>query len=270
MNKTVLITGSTDGIGLATAKSYLSLGHKVLIHGRSSKKLDSVRTKLITFAKSVDFIETYQADLSKLSDVKQLADDIKAKHSALDILINNAGAFIVPDKVSSEGLDTRFAVNTLAPYLLTQLLLPIIPQDGRIVNLSSAAQESLSPEELTKPSTLPDGSVYAKSKLALTMWSIEMANTLGNKAQVVVAVNPKSFLNSNMVKQAYGREGKDIQLGADILVEAGLSDSFKSATGKYYDNDIEQFSNPHPDALNAKKRSKLKEVLQQLTEKYNL
>jgi len=261
LNKTILITGSTDGIGFATAASLLKLGHTVILHGRNEQKLAKVKEQLSSLY-GVENIFAYQADLSVLSDVKKLAAEVQANHPKLDVLINNAGVFIVPDSISEDGLDTRFMVNTIAPFLLTTLLMPLLDKDSRVVNLSSAAQAPMRPEELLKTSLLSDSEVYAKSKLALTMWSRQMALTLGNEGPIVVAVNPKSFLGSKMVEQAYGVQGSDLQMGADILVRAALSDEFSYATGLYFDNDIGQFTSPHPDGVDEKKIMQLTQTLE--------
>ncbi|MDU0353535.1 SDR family NAD(P)-dependent oxidoreductase [Paraglaciecola aquimarina] len=260
MKKTILITGSTDGIGLATAKTLLTLGHTVLIHGRSAAKLANTKQQLLAIADG-DRVFSYQADLSVLDAVKTLANEIKNEHSKLDVIINNAGVFVVPETVSADGLDTRFVVNTIAPYILTKALLPLLDNNGRVVNLSSAAQASVNPEELTQPSALSDNNVYAKSKLALTMWSRQLSLTLGNEGPVIVAVNPKSFLGSKMVEKAYGVAGSNLQIGADILVKAALSEEFANATGLYFDNDSGRFASPHPDALNSEKISQITSVL---------
>lgn len=266
MNKTILITGSTDGIGLATANSLVKLGHKVIIHGRSEEKINSIKQSLSTIANAQQ-VSAYKADLSSLAEVKKLAAQIKLNHDKLDAVINNAGVFVVPETVSSEGLDVRFTVNTIAPYLLTQQLLPILKSSSRIINLSSAAQSSLLPDELTKPSTLSDNAVYAKSKLALTMWSKQMALQLGADGPSIIAINPKSFLGSKMVEQAYGVSGGNLEIGADILVKSVLSDEFSDASGKYYDNDIESFSSPHPDANDPQKTSKIVETIDKVLQK---
>lgn len=261
MSKTILITGSTDGIGLATAKSLLALGHTVLIHGRSDAKLTKARD-LLSETTTDDKIYTYKADLSVLSEVDKLVEDVQNEHDSLDVLINNAGVFVVPSAVSKDGLDTRFVVNTIAPYILAKQLLNKLGNEGRIVNLSSAAQASLDPAELTKPSSQSDNNVYAKSKLALTMWSKQMALSVGPQGPVIVAVNPKSFLGSKMVQQAYGMAGGSLQIGADILVKAAVSKEFADATGLYYDNDIGQFTSPHSDASNPSKIAALTEVIE--------
>ncbi|CAH9049378.1 hypothetical protein PSECIP111951_01408 [Pseudoalteromonas holothuriae] len=263
MNKTILITGSTDGIGFATAVSLVKLGHTVLLHGRNDTKLDKAKKQLIEFTKP-EHIFTYKADLSSLKQTKALALKIKQDHKSLDVIINNAGVFVVPETVSAEGLDVRFVVNTISPYILAHQLLVLLGNTGRIINVSSAAQSSVSPLELTKPSVLSDSSVYAKSKLALTMWSRHMALSINEQGPVIVALNPKSFLGSKMVEQAYGVAGTDLQVGADILVKAALSEEFAHASGLYFDNDIGEFASPHQDALNVTKIADIAGVIETL------
>ena len=119
MKKTILITGATDGIGLATAKLLLAQGHFVLLHGRKQSKLDTVKSELENHLNTGQ-IECYIADLSKLSDVDALADAVTEKHTKLDVLINNAGVLKAPVTITEDGLDIRFVVNTLAPYQLTK------------------------------------------------------------------------------------------------------------------------------------------------------
>jgi len=263
MNKKILITGATDGIGLATAKKFVALGHHVLLHGRNDKKLNAVK-KQLSELDSQAHIETYVADLSVIEDVKNLATAVRDNHKQLDVLINNAGVYLVKEKVSVDGLDARFVVNTIAPYLLTQLLLPMLGAGGRIINLSSAAQAPLNPKELLKPSVSSDGAVYAKSKLAITMWSRVLAESIKSQGPVVVSVNPGSMLGSKMVKEAYGVKGKSIQIGADILSRLALDDEIKNTTGEYFDNDLGRFALPHADALDPVKSQKIVNVIEEV------
>ena len=120
-----------------------------------------------------------------------------------------------------------------------------------MINLSSAAQATVDVEALAGRTRLDDMSAYAQSKLAITMWSSSMADTLKDQGTVFVAVNPGSLLATKMVKEGFGMAGKDIRIGADILVHAALSDEFETATGLYFDNDVGQFTSPHHDALDA-------------------
>jgi NAD(P)-dependent dehydrogenase (short-subunit alcohol dehydrogenase family) len=256
MQKTILITGSTDGIGLETARMLVSLGHNVLLHGRNPAKLEKVERTLSALPDG-GRVESYVSDLSRMADVKALAKAVAEKHAKLDVLINNAGVYNAPDLITQDGLDVRFAVNTIAPYLLTQRLLPLLGASGRVINLSSAAQSPVDPEALVGRGKLSDGAAYAQSKLALTMWSRDMALSLKGGDPAIIAVNPGSMLGSKMVKEAYGVVGGDLRIGAEILCRAALSDEFAAASGQYFDNDSGQFASPHPDALNSQKCEKI-------------
>ncbi len=251
--KTILITGATDGIGFEAAKLFAKDGHSLLIHGRNADKLEKVKNELLTINLN---IKTFLADLSILKNAKKLAEEVLAKTTTLDVIINNAGVFVMDNSLTEDGLDARFAVNTIAPYILTKLLLPILSDKGRIINLSSAAQANVDLNALKSYTNLSHDMAYAQSKLAITMWGMELAEELGDKA-VVIAVNPRSFLGSKMVKVAYGRDGFDLSIGADILYKAALSSEFADKTGAYYDNDYEMFANPHPFALNKENRIQL-------------
>lgn len=256
MQKSILLTGATDGIGLETAKMLVEQGHRVLLHGRNPKKLKEVESALS--AAAIDGqVESYVADLSSFSDVENLATAVAKKHASLDVLINNAGVFKTSDTVTSDGLDIRFVVNTIAPYLLTHRLLPLLGTTGRVVNLSSAAQSPVDMQALAGQVELSDSAAYAQSKLAITMWSRSMALSLKDAGPAIIAVNPGSLLGSKMVKDAYGVAGADISIGAEILCAAALDDEFAAASGQYFDNDSGQFASPHPDALNSQKSQKV-------------
>jgi len=261
MTKTILITGSTDGIGLETAKLLVGAGHKVLLHGRSDTKLATAQ-KMLAPLSNAESTATYQADLSNIAEVEALASALTEQQPKLDVLINNAGVFKTPHSLTTSGLDVRFMVNTLAPYLLTQRLLPLLSSEGRVINLSSAAQATVNLSALTGKVRLDDSQAYAQSKLALTMWSLHLAQSLGNNGPVIVAVNPASLLGSKMVKDAYGIDGNDLRVGADILVRAALSDEFAHASGRYFDNDQQQFAAPHPDALDTHKNAQLVQTIE--------
>ena len=264
MSKTILITGSTDGIGLETAKLLASQGHRVLLHGRSESKLQ----KSISLVSEVALqkpVQGYAADLSNRAQVDSFCEKLLADQPRLDVLINNAGVFALPNAKTPNGLDLRFVVNTIAPYYLTERLLPILGAEARVVNLSSAAQAPVSLAALRGEQNLSDNSAYAQSKLALTMWSRQLGLTLKNEP-MVVAVNPGSFLGSKMVKEAYGREGGDLSKGAKILTRASVGDDFAQASGQYFDNDSGRFASPHPNALDNDKASEVTRTVKALSE----
>ncbi|HBE70195.1 MAG TPA: oxidoreductase [Planctomycetaceae bacterium] len=246
--KRILLTGATDGIGLETAKSLSALGHHLLLHGRSRAKLESVLQSLKESDSAVE-VETYVADLSNLDTVSALAGSVQARHKSIDVLINNAGVFVTNKPRTDSGLDVRFVVNTIAPYVLTKHLLPSMPSDGRVINLSSAAQSSVDLDAFLGHGDLTDSQAYAQSKLAITMWTNYLEFHLSGASPSIISVNPGSFLGSKMVREAYGQEGKDLRIGARILVRAALSDEFDGKSGQYFDNDSGQFASPHPDAL---------------------
>ena len=266
MQKTILITGATDGIGLETAKLLCSQGHRVLLHGRNPAKLEATRQAL----SGSGHTETYLADLSDLSEVVALALTIATHHGRLDVLINNAGIFRSAESCTADGLDLRFAVNTLAPYQLTRQLLPVLAPGARVVNLSSAAQSPVDLNALAGRTRIADQfESYAQSKLALTMWTHGMAHALKDSGPLLVAVNPGSLLATKMVKEGFGMAGKDLRTGADILVRAALSDEFAAASGRYFDNDTGRFASPHPDALDLQKCQEVVQVIEAMLAKYS-
>lgn len=248
MSKTILITGATDGIGFETAKELVSLGHHVLLHGRNEDKLKAIEQDLSQVGK----VESFIADLSLLEDVDALAKAVIEKHNRIDVLINNAGVLKAPHAITEIGLDIRFVVNTIAPYLLTKKLLPLLGNEGRVINLSSAAQAPIDIKAMINGDHMNDMSAYAQSKLAITMWTHSMAKSHPN-GPIFIAVNPGSLLGSKMVKEGFGIAGGDLTVGSDILVQAALDDEFLTKTGQYFDNDKKDFSTPHPDVLDERK-----------------
>ncbi len=261
--KTILITGSTDGIGKLAALKLAESGHQVYLHGRDADKLASViaEVQAVATGAAVDNIDGFVADFSDLTDVLKMAADVNEKLPKLDVLINNAGIYTTASAVTKDGLDVRFVVNYLAPYELTNALLPLLRQSdkARIVNLSSAAQASISYQALAGQTRLDDKDAYAQSKLALTMWSMALADTVASNDINVIAVNPGSLLNTKMANEAYGQHWSSADKGANILTELAISEEFADDAGKYFDNDITDgahgdargaFGRPHADALN--------------------
>ncbi|MEM9715437.1 MAG: SDR family NAD(P)-dependent oxidoreductase [Pseudomonadota bacterium] len=261
MTKTILITGATDGIGLLTAQKLGAAGHTLLIHGRSAEKLDHAAD--LIDAKVIKL----KADFSDLDAVKAMAKEVTDQIDHLDILINNAGVLKTPKTETDAGYDVRFVVNTFAPYVLTKGLLPIMPQSGRIINLSSAAQAPVDPKAMRGEVALgEDMEAYAQSKLALTVWSQETALD-HEEGPAFIAVNPGSLLASKMVKEGFGIQGHDLSKGADILIEAALGDGFEHASGHYFDNDIGRFSAPHAAAADGPHNIAIMKTLVELLDK---
>jgi NAD(P)-dependent dehydrogenase (short-subunit alcohol dehydrogenase family) len=139
-NKTILITGSTDGIGKITATELAKQGHTIIIHGRNREKAEAVRKQIVSATGNND-IDILIADLLSLADIKRASEEIKANYGRLDVLINNAGAIFGKErKTTKEGFEETITLNLFAPFLLTNLLLEVLEKSpsGRIINLSSA------------------------------------------------------------------------------------------------------------------------------------
>ncbi len=268
MQKTILVTGSTDGIGFETAKMLVAKGHHVLVHGRSSSKLE-MADKTLAALSGGGRTKTYIADLTKFKDVASLAEEIRKQHTHLDAVINNAGVFKTPHSITEDGLDARFVVNTFSPYLLTQKLLPLLEPAGRVINVSSAAQASVNLDALAGQKRLDDMEAYAQSKLAIIMWSRAMAEKHPD-GPTIIAVNPGSLLASKMVREGFGISGNDLGIGADILTRAALSDEFADASGKYFDNDAGQFAAPHADALDASQNERVVHAIERILVQSNI
>lgn len=256
MTKSILITGSTDGIGKLAAIKLAKEGHELYLHGRNEEKLNKVISEIKELSNNEN-IKGFVADFSDLNAVKQMGQQINNDLSKIDVLINNAGVFKSNPLTNKDGFDLRFVVNYFAPYLLTNELLPLLQKgtNPRLINLSSAAQAPVSYDVLSGKSQISLQESYAQSKLALTMWSFSLAKTLENIN--VIAVNPGSLLNTNMVKEAYGHHWSSADKGADILYDLATSEAHKDSNGKYFDNDKGSYGDAHGDAYNQNKIEQL-------------
>ncbi len=260
MSKTIIVTGSTDGIGKITALSFAEKGYTVYVHGRNDVKVETVVSEIKTTTNNQN-INGLVADFSDLKAVSEMAEKIRKEVPKIDILINNAGIFKSQTPVNKDGLDIRMVVNYLAPYVLTNAILSNIniSEAPRIINVSSAAQAPVFEAVLKGKEYQSENSTYAQSKLALTMWSLNLAKQEPNIT--VIAVNPGSLLNTKMANEAYGQHWSPAEKGVDILVDLALSEHYKNDSGKYFDNDKGDpkghFSNAHPDAYDDAKISKL-------------
>lgn len=253
--KTILITGSTDGIGKMAAIKLAKNGHQVYLHGRNKEKLQTAisEVKQVSNNKNID---GFIADFSDLNAVSNMSNEIKNRVPKIDVLINNAGIFKTSVTKGYKGFDIRLVVNYLAPYVLTNALLPLLLKGGktRIVNLSSAAQTHVTDAALSGMDIRIVSEAYAQSKLALTMWSFEFAKQ--HETISVIAVNPGSLLNTKMANEAYGQHWSPATKGSDILYDLAVSNEYEGITGKYFDNDKGDpkgaFAKAHPDAYDEK------------------
>lgn len=261
--KTILITGSTDGIGKLTAIKLANEGHCVFVHGRNTNKLEATINEIKNISKNEN-ISGFTADFSNLEDVKKLASQLNNEVESLDILINNAGVYKSAISKNNNDLDMRYVVNYFAPYILTNALIPLLKNSNnpRIINLSSAAQAPISTSAILGEIIESEGATYAQSKLALLMWSFYLANKEPNLT--VIPVNPGSLLNTKMVKEAFGNSWSSADKGANILYDLAISENHKNNSGKYFDNDQGSYGNAHPDAYDETKIHQLIELTEKV------
>lgn len=256
MNKTILITGSTDGIGKLAAIKLAKDGHEIYLHGRNEEKLNKVIAEVKNLSGN-DNIGGFIADFSDLSAVQTMASTIADQLSKIDVLINNAGVYKNNISASKNGIDTRFVVNYFAPYLLTEKLLPLLEKGNgpRLINLSSAAQAAVSLDALNGKSEVATHGSYAQSKLALTMWSFYLAKKQPDLT--VIAVNPGSLLDTRMVREGFGKVWSSADKGGDILYDLAVGDKHQLMSGKYFDNDQGRYGQAHSDAYDEAKIEQL-------------
>jgi NAD(P)-dependent dehydrogenase (short-subunit alcohol dehydrogenase family) len=266
MNKqTILITGATDGVGKLTAIDLAKQNKDatILIHGRNKEKLDKV-AKEIEEKSDNENVETYVADFSSLKDVRKMAKDILAKHENINVLINNAGAGFAAPRYGKDGTETRLTVNYLAPVLLTNLLLPAIKSaaPSRIVNVSSAGQSPIHFDDIMMENNFDGVTAYTQSKLALMMFTIDLAEQLKGDNITVNALHPGTYLDTNMVNEAGIHPLGTAQSGAVAEVYLATSPELKNVTGKYFN--VKNESKAHSQAYDANARKKLRDLTVQL------
>ncbi|WP_223069165.1 SDR family oxidoreductase [Paenibacillus caui] len=249
-HKTVLITGSTDGIGKQTAIQFAETGAAVLLHGRTREKGERVREEIMKRTGNQK-LRLYVADYSSLDEVRRFAEELSAREQRLDVLINNAGigSGKLSDKrrpLSSDGYELRFAVNYLAPYLLTRMLIPLLKASApaRIVNVASVGQKPLDWSNIMLEHDYDPFDAYKQSKLALIMFTFELAELLKPDHITANCIHPCSLLNTKMVRESIPFGFGSAKSGADVIFHLATSPERDSVTGQYFDK--KQVSRPIP------------------------
>lgn len=237
----ILVTGATDGIGRGAAAELARRGARVLLHGRDASRLAAVRDAMAAEAGNED-LETYVADFASLDDVRQLADRVRARHTSLDVLLNNAGIGRGPRgrqtrEESVDGYELRFQVNYLAPFLLQHLLLPALRRaaPARIVNVASVGQAPIDFDDVMLERRCDSMHAYCQSKLALVMASFELAGRLDPDEVTVNALHPGTLLDTKMVREGFGSPMGPVQTGIEAEVYLATSPDLEGVTGEYFD-----------------------------------
>jgi NAD(P)-dependent dehydrogenase (short-subunit alcohol dehydrogenase family) len=238
--QTILVTGATDGLGRALAGDLAARGATVLLHGRSAERLEETRRELGQ-ATGNDRLRTYLADLSSLREVRRLGSEVAGGQERLDVLVNNAGiGGAGPRQASVDGYELRFAVNYLAPFLLTHLLLPLLGRSApaRIVNVASVGQAPIDFDDVMLERGYDPMRAYAQSKLAQVMFTFELAERLraaGESGVTVNALHPASLMNTKMVLESYGYTMSTVEDGVQATLRLVVSPELEGVSGRYYD-----------------------------------
>lgn len=260
----ILVTGSTDGIGKLTALQLAKLDAQILIHGRNPEKVKNVIAELKNES-SNEKIEGFNYDFSSLYEVRKFADDVANKYDKIDVLINNAGVGFADNGKSQDGYELRFAVNYLAPFLLTQLLIPLLKNaaPSRIINISSAGQSPVDFEDIMLEKNFNAVQAYCQSKLALIMFTIDLAEKLKGENITVNSLHPGTYLNTNMVRSSNITPWGDPESGADAEVYLATSPKLNNITGKYFN--VKSEARAESQAYNKQARKRLWEMSLELT-----
>jgi len=240
----ILVTGATDGIGRQTALELLRRGARVLVHGRTAAKAARVVDELSRETDSSALSPVF-ADLSSMAEVRRLAADVEARTDRLDALVNNAGVFLHERTLTVDGFETTFAVNHLAPFLLTHLLLSHLRRShaGRIVTVSSIAHSRgrIDFDDLTSERYYHGYAAYAASKLANVLFAYEMARRLQGSHVTSNALHP-GVITTKLLRSGFGSSGASVAQGAATSVKLATDPALASTTGKYFADEREQSS----------------------------
>ncbi len=236
---TILVTGSTDGIGKATAMELASRGAKVLFHGRNQEKGELVlaEARERTGNSSLEF---FRADLSSQRQVRSLAEEVMHRHKQLHVLINNAGTFQPKREVTEDGLEITFAVNYLAPFLLTHELLDFMNRSGpsRIVPVASIAHWNAKVDwnNLQGDRRYDGFQAYALSKLGDILFTYALARRLQSTKITANCLHP-GVIKTKLLRAGFGDyPGAAPKEGARRSVYLACSPEVKEVSGRYFEN----------------------------------
>ena len=251
-----LITGATSGIGRATALELARRGWTVVLVGRDTKKCADTVERIIsqTGNSSVEYLV---ADLSSQMEIRSLADQFRRRYPRLDVLVNNAGTVAWKRQLSTDGIESTFALNHLSYFLLTNLLLDVLRSGtpSRIINVSSAAHRGseIDLEDVQNPRKYRGLQAYGQSKLANLMFTYELSRRLQGTGVTANALHP-GLVSTNLpannrmrlgwlavpvLRSLIGIAGKSPAQGCRTVTYLATSEDVEGVTGKYYVDELE-------------------------------
>lgn len=258
----VFITGATNGIGRLAAQSLVGLGARVTVHGRDPVKVAQTARELSSSGGSVRGLV---ADLASLEQVARLAREIAEHEPQLDVLINNAGVGFGKDRslreLSRDGFELRFAVNFLAPFLLTERLLALGAPRRALLNVASIGQEPLEFSDLMSEHEYTSTRSYRRSKLALIAWSFELARLWPSRS--VQALHPGTLLDTGMVRESGVAPHGPAHVGSDAILAVLRHALGGGASGLYFD--VQSPARAKPEAYDSAVQAELRRQAEALT-----
>jgi NAD(P)-dependent dehydrogenase (short-subunit alcohol dehydrogenase family) len=264
--KIVLVTGATDGLGRALAADLIRSGATVLVHGRDPRRIDGTVGELTAASGAAGRVRSYQADLSSLAGVRGLADAVIAAEPRLDVLVNNAGiGHAVPGdgarQESADGYELRFAVNYLAGYALTRLLLPLLTASApaRVVNVASLGQQAIDFDDVMLTRAYDGFRAYRQSKLAQILFTFDLAGEIAGTGVTVSALHPATFMPTKIVA---GDPIATIAQGVAATARQVAAPA-EQVSGRFFNGPDEARANDQ--AYDAAARRRLRELSRELT-----
>ncbi|HEY5081824.1 MAG TPA: SDR family NAD(P)-dependent oxidoreductase [Bauldia sp.] len=263
--RTILITGSTDGVGRLVAERLAADGAHVLVHGRDRKRGNSLVAAVDKGGKGKATL--YLADLSSLDEVRRLAKEVLADNKRIDVLVNNAGIGFLPAerRATADGYEVRFAVNYLSGFLLTHLLLGTLRASApaRIVNVASIGQSPIDFDDPMMERNWQGGRVaYTQSKLGQVISTFSLAEELAGGV-TVNALDPATFMDTAMVRDAGLTPQSTVAEGADAILALAVGPQHATTNGKFFNGLSEARANEQ--AYDVTARAKLRALSRKLT-----
>jgi NAD(P)-dependent dehydrogenase (short-subunit alcohol dehydrogenase family) len=258
--RTALVTGATDGVGRVVARELAQQGWLVLVHGRDRGRGEALAHE-IGQAGNATFLA---ADLASLAEVRRLAGEVRKSTNRLDLLINNAGIGTVGNapgrQTSADGHELRFAVNYLAGFLLTHLLLPLLKAStpARIVNVSSAGQQAIDFSDVMLTRHYSGSAAYCQSKLAQIMFTVDLADALKGSGVIANALHPSTYMNTTMVRQSGNAPISKVEDGAAAILQLAVSPALEGKSGLYFN--VLREARANPQAYDPEARRRLRDL----------
>jgi NAD(P)-dependent dehydrogenase (short-subunit alcohol dehydrogenase family) len=253
--KTILITGSTDGVGRAVAERLAADGARVIVHGRDRARGEAVVERIAKQGGEARFL---RADLSSLAEVRALAEAVRGECDGLDCLVNNAGIGTSGDRreLSADGLELRFAVNYLAGFLLTRLMMPLLETraPSRIVNVSSLGQQPIDFSDVMLTRGYSGVRAYCQSKLAQILFTIDLAEELRDRDVTVNCLHPATYMDTTMVRLSGNRPISTVEEGGDAILQLIRSPALEGRSGLHFNGLRESRANAQAYDAEARKR----------------